>query len=449
MTHDTEAYAESTGFPILCADIYHFGGPRSPNIPNPAASSQASYRGAVNALVRLALTHGKTPWVMPQAFTEFWGASWHDEKEHLVLEPGGYWHWRMPTVAEMHWQTWEAVRAGCRGVLYFSILLDSPDKWKPAQGEIPEKEKKTIADNQAAGRPQIKERLFTHDVASLLLPGGRPTPQSRAMGEDFAALEKLESLVATWTPATFPMAFADAPFAVSTFEVRATPGTRYAVVVNDDLQQARTGTVSLLPNVARATNLSTREPLPLRTDPVGSEAFAQTELTLEPGQGCVLELQCGNTAPGLLLFAEQFAGSQLAATLENAERRNERAGFSMGWLWTVRKSGTPDTTALVKLSNLQGPALRANPFAGALRPAAAGSSAVFLQAEGSFPKAESLVVIGVDANGKSTWLQSNNYAFPVRIPAGTTAVHLQLSADAALRGIRAWQVPLPPKPDAR
>jgi hypothetical protein len=201
--------------------------------------------------------------------------------------------------------------------------------------------------------------------------------------------------------------------------------------------------------VDKVTNLATRQPLTLRADPVGNESFLHTDLTLEPGHGCVLELQCRNNAPGLILYNETFAASLTTCVLENAERRNERAGFSMGWVWTVRKTGTPDTTALVKLPGLQKPPMQGNPFAGALNPAADKTAVVYLQADGVFPKAESLVVIGVDGNGKSTWLQSNSYGYPVRIPAGTTEVQLQLSADAALRGIRVWQVPVPAKPDAR
>jgi len=46
---------------------------------------------------------------MPQSFADPQGPWWLDEQKLVVIEPGSYWHWRMPTVAEIHWQTWEAV----------------------------------------------------------------------------------------------------------------------------------------------------------------------------------------------------------------------------------------------------------------------------------------------------------------------------------------------------
>ena len=68
----TEGYSFETSLPVICTDIYFFGGDGSVNIPNPSSSSQRSYRGSIEALVDMTEKNGKKAWVMPQAFTEYW-----------------------------------------------------------------------------------------------------------------------------------------------------------------------------------------------------------------------------------------------------------------------------------------------------------------------------------------------------------------------------------------
>ncbi|MFA6294087.1 MAG: hypothetical protein WC637_20020, partial [Victivallales bacterium] len=184
MTQQTEGYALETTLPVVCSDIYHFGGNRSPNIPNPSSASQRSCRGAVSALVELAEKNGKKAWLMPQAFSEYWGLWSYDENGNTVVEPGTYVHWKMPSPAEIKWQTWEGIRAGCKSILFF-VLLSGQNKWKP--GMDPDKENtrvfnqmkgmgKTAAENKW---PLCAEKTKIEGAQALLDAKGALTAQAK------------------------------------------------------------------------------------------------------------------------------------------------------------------------------------------------------------------------------------------------------------------------------
>lgn len=432
MTHHTEPYARRTGLPIICTDIYHFGGPRSPNIPNPATVSVRTYRGCIEALAAMTSASRKTAWAMPMAFADPRGPWWRDPDGNVVLEPGCYWHWRMPTVAEMHWQTWEALRGGCRGVVYY-VLLPPANSWTPEQGPPTDRMRKYAARAEAANWPLVQERIATGQPSDLLLPGGRPTPQSRALGADFALVEKLDAVLHTTRPAVIPSVFADRPAAVATFRRPEEPDVRYCVVVNDDLQAAQALSLSFLPNVVTAINLADDAALTLKPEAVGSEALLDGQLLLDPGMGTVLRLECRPDSQ-LALFSENFSGQNLGAKLDGAGRQLERRGFAMGAAWRVRKTGTCDEDGRVTPNG-------GKPVANALRDASKGRTTVYLMADGWFHEAESLVVSFKDKDDNGGWHKTVEHHRPVAIPPDTATIELLLrTEDAALTGVRIWRV---------
>jgi len=440
MLHDTETYARCTRFPIVCMDVYAFGGPRSPNIANPASTSQHSYRECAEAMNGLAREAGKQGWLMPQAFADPWGPWWRDADGNVVIEPGTYWHWLMPTPAGIHWQTWEALRAGSRGVLWY-VLLPPCNTWTPEQGEanMPAGMRKGAETSASNKWPLAKQRIVTGQPSDLLLPGGRPTPQSGAVASDFAWMTRHEALLMKLKPAPFPSLFAAGPAAVATFAADGEPDTRYAVVVNDDLEQPRDLPLALLPNVTAAVDLLDGQTLTLTPEALGAEGLLAATVKLPPGRGTLLKLTC---RPGsqLALFREDFSNRNLCSVkLAGAERREERRGYSLGARWTVRKLPSADSMGSVTLADHAY-------IAGALRDAATGKTRVFLQAEGVFPKMESLVLNCKDSEGHGRWVKTTDHHLPVAIPPGTKSIELILQSEsAALTGIRVWRVDTPEK----
>jgi len=260
MTGHTEPYASGTGFPVICTDIYHFGGDRSTYIPNPASRSRQTFRQCVTALTAMTQRYCKTAWSMPQAFADIWGAWWLDSDGNVVIEPGSYWHWRMPTVPEIRWQIWESIRAGCKGVVFFSILLGGDNDWTPEKGAAPAKMREAAERSRKNGLPLVRTRLRTGHPLCLTRNGGAPTPQAEAMARVFAVLAEHEPLIVRWRPARIPFVFTDAPGAVQSFYDPATHRTEaavFAVVVNDATGDSAPRTIALrfLPNTARVTDV--------------------------------------------------------------------------------------------------------------------------------------------------------------------------------------------------
>jgi len=447
MTSHTEAFALDSGFPVICTDIYHFGGARSPAIPNPAPRSQQAYRGAVTALADLCQQRGKTAWSMPQAFVDVWGASWTDDQGHVVVEPGSYWHWRMPTVPETRWQIWESIRAGCKGVVFFSALLGGGSDWRPDKGEMPAKMQQAIARNKGKW-PVQRDRLNTHEPVCLTFAGGRSTPQALAMAEAYQALGRLEAIIVRWAPSRLAVAFSAKGTGVRTFRDPATPTKRYVVVVNDALdgEAAREIELMLLPTVAKVTDAIRGEGLKLVGDPVGSEGFSRIRLSLRPGEGTVLETTFAGPRPGLVMFDEDFAKAAVTAKLVGASRRRERRGFGMGHTWRVRREAEADGDSLVVLDGLQkhhhGSGSR---LLTAMREVGKGTARILLKIDGQCPRPESIVVQFVDKDGKAGWNKTDAYHLPIALPANTHAIQIRLAEDAAIDRVQLWRLSIPEK----
>ena len=230
-------YAYRTGYPIICSESYLWGGPNAAYCPNTPESSRAYYTQMIGGLGDLARKSGKTAWVMTQAFSSGEGKQWIDAKGNLIIEAGSAWITRMPTPAEIRFQIWDAVRAGCKGVVFFLLMPCCIPDWQPYKPHPTEDDKKWEAsmDKEAAalkGRTDmsvVKSRTDTGDAQALLNRDGSATRQSKAMGEAFAAIEKLEPLIVSWKWASFPVVFAAHPAGIGTFETPDKPDRRYAV----------------------------------------------------------------------------------------------------------------------------------------------------------------------------------------------------------------------------
>lgn len=445
MTSHTEAFAVDSGFPIICTDIYHFGGDRSPAIPNPARRSRATYRGCVAALTDMTERHGKTAWSMPQAFVDVWGASWQDEQGHVVLEPGSYWHWRMCTVPEMRWQIWESIRAGCKGVVFFSTLLGGDSDWTPDKGEMPAKMQQAIERNRGTW-PAVSQRTETGQPCCLTTNGGGSTPQALVMASAFAELAQLEALIVRWRATDLPIVFGDTPACVRSYADPNEPALRYAVVVNDDTETeaAQPLTLRFPPGTAAVTDMLRGADLELSPDDVTDSGLLKTQVTLAAGGGTVLRVAFRGPRPGLLLYDEDFSKAAITATLDGVSRRRERRGFGMGSTWRVRKDGTADQDAFVILDGLQthhhG---RGSRVLTAMREVGKGTAAVYLTIDGRCPDPESIVVQFLDQEGKAGWDKTDAYHLPIALRADTDAIRIRLAAGAAVDRVRLWRVETP------
>lgn len=317
MTPQIQTYLEDTSLPVLCMDIYHFGGNRSHLIPAPQRTSKGCYRATCQNAVTVAERRGKHVWIMPQSFCEIWGLTYYDDAGRQWCDPGTYIHWRMPTAAETRWQAWEAVRAGAKGVVFF--LLNPNEERKEADvregGKGYKNAQKSLKwfvshDFMTDKRRIESEKTELPPETALTRCGGKSTPQFDALGEAFGRIAKAKDRLLKSRCAPFPVFFsadpdcATATFAIhrSTFNIQ--PSTSHlGVIVNDELNgAAREVVVSVPSNVE-----SVRE--------IGGGAYALSEakdglrtfaLTLEPGDGRCVEATFKDGYAGMQLLHEDF-----------------------------------------------------------------------------------------------------------------------------------------------
>ena len=322
------------------------------------------------------------------------------------------------------------------------------DPWTPEKGEMPDRFLKKIEANKAQKKPTVTNSVFTGAPFAITLPGGAPTAQLRAMGEDFKTLETLEKTLMTLRPALFPCVFATNPASVATFEGALTPMHRYAVVVNDNLNERKTLDLLFLPHTAAVTDLVARASVALQVESAAAdpECMLLGCVSLEPGAGTVLEMTYANNEPGRLLLQEDFAAVRLCVALTNVECRLERRRYGMTQNWVVRKTGAADQQAAIGLAGLSpdlpGGAVPYKALTGALCGFAKKTARVYLWVEGRFPTAASLVVEATGRDGQSAKLKSANYELPTFIPNGTDTLRLLLAPNAAVTKLCLRRIPV-------
>lgn len=267
----------ATELPVVCVDLYPFFGPNDPNGPHTDAASSSFFRR--NALKMMEAIGDKPAvgWVMFMCFSDIWGPREFNEHGHLVGLPGAYLHWRAPTLAEMRWQIWESLRAGAKGFVCYTLAPEAPDPDTAALPAADVEWKDVLAKEPTDLGPN-----------ALTTPDGRPTPQLEEMGRVYARLAPHTGLIRRWKPVEATRIEVDTPGALQCFTDPET-GEVYAVVLNDDFQNARAIAVRTGEFVKAVHDVIRGGEIALTPEFAGGSAAGT--VSLEAGAGTLLRLE--------------------------------------------------------------------------------------------------------------------------------------------------------------
>ena len=307
MNRHSLSYLRDSKLPVICSDIYYFSHDHSTQLPSPRPVSQAEFTNALKSYGNAAELYGKHSWFMGQMFGDVWGRHWFNGKK-MVVYPGSYLHWRMPTEAESRWQVWEALRLGTKGVFFYVLHPPIPLFVPPEKVTDPKLKKRIARMDKAAAtaaswkpKQKLTDKMLEIDPGEgMLQPGGKPTPQMLASASVMKLIRANEQLLLNRRKADFPVFFpGDGETDTSTF----VSGNRWiGVIVNRNLDSRRTIEVLLPPNVSGVTVLNTGKKLELKTS---DRHFRKIVLTLPAGDGVLLEADF-NHKPGMRVCFESF-----------------------------------------------------------------------------------------------------------------------------------------------
>ncbi len=411
MRQDSYAAVHCTGLDPVCTDIYPFFSENDPNGPNTPSSSRAFYRAVTEGLARQCQQVGKTFWVMGQGgFTDAWGDWYYDEDMHVVAQPGAYLHWRCATVGETRWQIWQGLAAGAKGVLFY-VLFPTPNERTAESAPGPVKEHNF---------PRITESVHTGGVTGLLNIDITPSEQMTAMGEAFADLERLEPLLQGLSLSDFPAAFAAPPLHVLTHNDA--QGNLYAIVVNDNTDAAVTGDIITLPGVTRINDLRADAELPLV--PTGTYSLQKTTVTLQAGDGAVLELVTVPETRPMACFIEDFSGRPRG--LENARVLVHPEHWAGVWQYDLVQSDQQNPplpgTITCSIAQLIGDSNVHRP-----------SGPIYVVYQGSAPPSGESVVLSFSTDGESfSWASVDELDKPIPILPGAKQMRFTIKNGASL-----------------
>lgn len=476
MNRQSQTYLEDSTLPVICSDIYYFGHDHSTNIPNPSNVSQREFSLIVKGMNVVAAQRGKHSWLMPQMFGDVWGRHYR-RGDVMVVEPGAYLHWRMPTDAETRWQIWEGLRLGSNGMLFYVLLPPVPlfQKTEDVQPDTPEAKKVASMDKLAATAKSWKKQKLTEVEMEIdpgegvLQPGGQPTPQMKSMAQVFKVIRKHDKLLNKRKMADFPVFFAaDKETAIATFVPEEAPESRVGIVVNNNLTAERLALILLPPNISRVVDLMVDKELPL----VAAEApFQACEISLPPGGGALLQAEFVDNDPGAMFFRENFSQhDQHKVRLSSVSSRVVRHGnFGMYPFYGVVSSGSGDEPVFT-IENLTNPSSARNTILMNLN-SRREQGVVFCQLEGELSGVRLYAVGDQSAVGQATnvmhlqegnqgkdgaaqashpmtLLQDRDFHRPVSLPVGTTSLQVFMAPeqeDAMINKATIWFVPATPK----
>ncbi len=266
--------SEHVKLPVVCVDIYPFFGPGDPNGPHTDDSSKGFYRREANALVVSVEKAETVGWVMGMCFSDIWGPRKYDEKGHLIALPGAYLHWRAPTLAEMRWQVWESFRSGAKGFVCYTLAPEAPDP-STATAPTPDVEWKNVL---AKTETDLGPNALTNPDCSA-------TPQLEELGRVYERIAPHSALIRRWKRSDSQALMTEGDGQLQTFTDSDTKGL-YAVVLNDNLHEARDVTLHADKLVASLTNLVNGQTIALtsKLDGTGNTAT----LRLESGEGAIV-----------------------------------------------------------------------------------------------------------------------------------------------------------------
>ncbi|MFA6931319.1 MAG: hypothetical protein WCT05_13420 [Lentisphaeria bacterium] len=473
MNRQTQTYLEDSILPVICTDIYYFGHDHSTNIPNPSSVSQREFRHGVKGMNAVAERYGKHSWLMPQMFGDTWGRHYR-RGDKMVVEPGSYLHWRMPTLAETSWQIWEGLRLGSKGMIFYVLYPPIPLQVPPAEvvPGSPEAKKVERMDRSAEqARSWKKQRLTATELEidpgeGVLQPGGCPTPQMVPMAEAFRVIREHDDLLTRRRKADFPVFFAaDSETELTTFVDPNQPEWRYGIVVNSNLNEARQLQILLPPNVLRVTNLNLDEQLSFIPT---LAPFQACQLNLAAGDGCLLRAEFINDEPGRMFFRENFAQhDQFKVKLNLSSSQIVRFGsFGMFPFYGVQQHDSGSEEPVFSVENLTNRKSAANTILMNLNNTREQGK-VFCLLEGDLAgvrlfAVDNSISAGEETNvmhlqeqnvdkkaeaknvGKSTLLQEKEFFRPAQLPVGTTSLQVFMNPEqktALISNITIWFVP--------
>ena len=466
ITSDIQTYVEDSSLPVLCTDVYLFGGTRSTVMPNTSEAARNLYRATCENAVSAAARRGKNLWIMPQCFSEVWGWNWWDENHRHWMQAGSYVHWRMPTPNETRWQAWEAVRCGAKGVVFF---LANPkaecSKADISPGGREYKRIKSYLDN-VMKQPFLKNKSNLEPALAelpreqgLMYIGGEPTPAFKALGEAYGKIAKAKKFLLKADKAPFPAFFPEDPtFKAATYAVPGSDGM-LGVIVNDDLEEERICRVYMPDNVERVVEVGGSEYALSKSD----GALRCFEMALKPGDGAVLAVKFRDRHPGMQLYHEDFLRHICKGRVADfAEMRANISCNNRGVGDLVYRKGAQCSSApAFTISNLTNAKTANNTILLNVN-ARERDGNVWLHYEGrgvsvravldAGAKALETDVFHLEANGAGSAAESNSGApkvaldrqsgKPIAVPVGTTGLEFALdAADAYLREVHIWFTP--------
>ena len=466
MPHHYQTYIEDTRLPVVCTDIYHFGGDKSVWIPHPARESRRTFRGTVHNAVTAAERIGKHVWIMPMVFANIWGPNYWDAEGRRWAMPGSYVHWRMPTPAESSWQVWEAVRGGAKGVLFY---LFNDNRHYTEESLTPgcrdRKRMQAALDeygvvNKYGSNVLVQAKMELDPGNALTKPGGDPTAQFIAIGKAFSALASHKRRLLSSRRAVFPVFFPEnKDVKAQTFE-EVDARTRLGVLVNDDVEKSVRARVRVAKNVSRIVDLNGGE---LRISDFGDKCFNAFEIELPPGGGAIIEAEFEGGYAGFPLLREDFSRGSSKGNIDDAVVEKSRyVTFGIGADWQLKlKKGANTTKSAFTLSKLTNAKSANNTiFMNVNRKNDIGT--VFLDMHGDFKGLEVTAVMDPSAAGEKTdvlhtgeksAVTVNSAAtrrvvwkagdfLPIAMPVGATGLEFRLGdKEDSLREVRLWFVP--------
>lgn len=430
MLRDLEAAAHRTALPVLVTDVYPFGYPRDPNLPNKPHVSRAHYRGAMRFLSELAWDTGKRPWAMPQIFQDIWGLWYYDQSQNVVAEAGAYLHWRMPTVGETRWQIWCAVANNVKGVLFYVLF--------PPHNPRKKGEPQTRVAKPHDGWPTISADLSSGDGRAMLYPDGTPTPQMAASSEVFRFIRENAALLERLEPLPAEIAYAAPPAYASSFRDPDT-GSVYTVVYTDATERSSVASVSFLTAPQSVRDL--RQATVLGTER-SAEGFCQAQVPLGPGDGTLLALDVNRERRPCLVASQDFAMGTIMQQMVNVKRTVMRKPYGMGWDYCMvvepEQSQPPASGTLT--CQLTGPGGNSRRVPMNSYPK---DATVYVTYEGTLagPDQESLI-LSVSTDGETfNWSGIGAPELPVKLPRASTAIRFEIKPGARLSSFRLISVP--------
>jgi len=419
MPRQTEAMAKETHIPILTVDSYPFFGDKSPNGPNNPVDSRDYFILASEGTERFARQTGKQSWMMPMIFSDVWG-DWHyDKNRNVVAEPGAYLHWRMPTLGETKWQIWQSIFAGAKGAVFY-VLFPTRNPRRSAQDA-------KDMEGYRVQKPNPDWPHFTQETAlnygtGLLYNDGSPTPQTKAMGDVFAAIEPQRELLGRLQAAP-QIAFADAPFRAATFLDPATEHT-IIVVINDNTDDAVTGQVKVLPAIASARDLISGAVI-INNSSNDPKVLSSISLKINAGDGALLDLGKVDAA---LTYSEDFSIQLSAGKFTNVQKVLSPRDWGLGNSVDVQTQADSKSPGQLqyKIADVAGNWKRMG-------------GRLFLVYNGSGKANAKSIEVSTSSDGQTfAPLSTDEFNQPIAIPKTTTDLRFTLlDKDALLSG---WQL---------